>query len=269
MSNFFNAKLGKGKFKKNSDGTQAMPVKLARLNSKISKIILLVFLIILMGLGTVPGYLKGSWRWQKPLQVTNLKQIRNLQQTGISLPGWQTLNQQPIEIGGHKWSFQAIGRDAQNQAILLLRPQRDDKDMPQVEWVDLRGFRWWQTDQPRQWQTDRFGRSQFTVPSTTPGGQPIQVEAQYFRQWIQDRNFSGTFAVLQWYAWSTGGNPEPSSWFFADQIAQWQGSRLPWVAVSILIPIEPLGEIEPVWPLAQSLGQTVQSALIAQALKPS
>lgn len=269
MHNFLNSKLGKGKLNKNIDGTEAMPVKLAPLNSKVSKIILLVFLIILMGLGAVPGYLQGSWRWQKPLQVANLKQIRNLQQTGLTVPGWQTLNQQAIEIGGHKWSFQAIQRDAQTQAILLLRPQRDDKDMPQVEWVDLRGFRWWKTDQPRQWQTDGFRRSQFTVSSTTPGGEALQVEAQYFRNWIQDRNFSGTFAVLQWYAWPTGGNPEPSRWFFADQIAQWQGRRLPWTAVSIMIPIEPLGDIEPTLPLAQSLGQTVQSALVAEAFKPS
>lgn len=267
MHNFFNPKLGKDKSKKNSDGTPAMPVKLALINSKLSKIILLVVLVILIGLGAVPGYLKGSWRWQKPLQVVNLKQVRNLQQTGISLPGWQTLNQQPLEIGGHKWSFQAIQRDPQNQAILLLRPQRDDKDMPQVEWVDLRGFRWWKAEQPRQWQRDGFRRSQFTVPATTPGEQPLQVEAQYFRSWIQDRSFSGTFAVLQWYAWPTGGNPEPSRWFFADQIAQWQGRRLPWVAVSIMIPIEPLGEIEPAWPAAESLGQTVQAALIAEALK--
>ncbi|MFB2979984.1 cyanoexosortase B system-associated protein [Microseira sp. BLCC-F43] len=269
MNNFFNSKFGKGRVNKNLGETQAMPVKLAPLNSKLSKIILLVCLVLLMGLGAVPGYLKGSWRWEKPLSVANLKQIRNLQKTGISLPNWQTLNQQPIEIGGHKWSFQVIGRDAETQAILLLRPMRDDKDMPQVEWVDLRGFRWWQTLQPRQWQTDGFRRSQFTVTSTNAGGQPLQVEAQYFRNWIQERNFSGTFAVLQWYAWPTGGNPEPNRWFFADQIAQWQGRRLPWVAVSIMIPIEPLGDIEPAWRVAESLGQTVQAALIADALKGS
>lgn len=244
-----------------------MPVKLPPLNLKLSKIVLMLFLLVLIGVGTVPGYLKGSWRWQQPLKVANLKQIRNLQQTGLNLPGWQTLNQQGIEIGGHKWSYQAMQRDPQNQAILLLRPMRDDKDMPQVEWVDLKGFRWWQTLQPRQWQTDGLKREQFTVPST--GGQPVQVETQYFRKWINEPNYRGTFAVLQWYAWPTGGNPDPSRWFWADQVAQWQGRRLPWVAVSIMIPIEPLGDIEPTLPAAQSLGQTVQAALIEAALKPN
>lgn len=240
-----------------------MVVKIALNKLKISQIILVLFLLILMVVGAVPGYLKGKWRWQQPQQVANLQQLRQLQETGIALPDWQTVNQKPLQIGGHKWSFQSIQRDAQTQAILLLRPQRDRKDQPQVEWVDLNGFQWWQTNQPRKWQTDQYRDAQFTVPATAPGQQPAKVEAQFFRKWIPDQNFSGTFAVLQWYAWPGGGHQDPSRWFWADQTAQWQGHRLPWVAVSILMPIEPLGEVEKAWPQVQSLAQSVQAALMA------
>lgn len=239
-----------------------MPVKLAAINANIPKIILLLFLLVLLVAGAVPGYLKGQWRWQAPPQVANLKALKNLQKTGLELPGWQTLTQAVIPVSGHQWSLQQIQRDPQTQAILLLHPQPSSKDQPQVEWVDLKGLRWWQSVQTRQWKTDRYRRSQITVE-----GQPFKIEAQFFRSWIQERNFSGTYAVLQWYAWPRGGHPDPSRWFWADQIAQWQGRRVPWIAVSIMIPIEPLGEIEPVWPLAQSLAQTVQAALIAGPLK--
>jgi cyanoexosortase B-associated protein len=224
--------------------------------SKLSQIILLLFLFLLLAVGAVPGYIKGKWSWQQPARVTQLKQIKKLQKDGLTLPGWQTTKQITLPVGGHQWSLQQIQRDSQTQAMLLLRPQQDHKEQPQVEWVDLNGLRWWQSNQPRQWQTDEYKRSQFTIPSTN-----TKVEAQFFRTWIQERNFSGTFAVLQWYAWPGGGNPDPSRWFWGDQIAQWHNRRLPWVGVSIMVPIEPLGDIEKARPTAESLGQTVQAAL--------
>jgi cyanoexosortase B-associated protein len=263
MDYFSHSKHNKGRLIKYNFEKQTMSVKIALNKLKVSQLILVLFLLILMVVGAVPGYLKGKWSWQQPQQVANLQQLRGLQETGITLPDWQTVNQKPLQIGGHKWSFQSMQRDAQTQAIVLLRPQRDRKDQPQVEWVDLNGFQWWQTNQPRKWQTDQYRDVQFTVPATAPGQQPGKVEAQFFRKWIPDQNFSGTFAVLQWYAWPGGGHPNPSRWFWADQTAQWQGYRVPWVAVSILMPIEPLGEVEKAWPQVQSLAQNVQTALMA------
>jgi len=75
---------------------------------------------------------------------------------------------------------------------------------------------------------------------------------------------------LQWYAWTTAGSPSIGRWFWVDQFSQWRDrQRMPWVAVSLLIPIQPLGEIEPVRSLATTLGQAVQSTLLESALKPN
>lgn len=223
-------------------------------NTKISKLILLLFLLLSIGLGAVPSYLNGRWRWQQPPPVASLKQLQEIRKTGLTLPGWQTVSKDVREVSGHKWLFQNIQRDKNTQALVALFPQNGPKDQPQVEWVDIKGFWRWKTDQNR--------RVRFTVGSKDNPTQNAKVEANY----LQGRNQQQTYAVLQWYAVPKGGNPDISTWFWADQIAQWQGRRVPWVAVNIQIPIEPLGDIEQVWPLAESLGQTVQSALMAGAL---
>lgn len=223
-------------------------------NTKLSKLILLLFLLTLIAVGAIPSYVKGNWRWQQPPQVETIKQLQGLRKTGITLPGWKTVSQEIRDVSGHKWSFQNIQRDPKTQALVMLKPQADRKDQPQVEWVDIKGF--W------RWTTDQNSRKQFTVTSKDNPSQTTKVEAQY----LQGRNQQQTYAVLQWYAVPNGGSPDPNKWFWADQSAQWQGRRIPWVAVNIQIPIEPLGDIEKVWPLAESLGQTVQSALMSAAL---
>lgn len=216
----------------------------------VFRVILAGFLILLIGLGTVPGYLTGYWPWAQPPKVANLKQLKNLREIGLTLPGWKTLNQDVQTIGGHKWSVQTIQRDDQTQALLMLRPPNDHKEQPEVEWMDINGA--------QQWETDSYRRLSFK------GSNPeANVEARFFRAWTQQQ----TYAVMQWYAWPRGGNPAPSRWFWADQVAQLQRSRMPWVAVSLFIPIEPLGEIETVQSLALSLGQTIQNSLMAESLK--
>jgi cyanoexosortase B-associated protein len=49
-------------------------------------------------------------------------------------------------------------------------------------------------------------------------------------------------------------------------LAQWRQKRTPWVCVSILLPMEPLGQVETSWKQAQSIGETVQAALMAGPL---
>lgn len=232
-----------------------MLMKLAKENIKLNHIILLLFLIILLLVGAVPGYLQKHWAWEKPLPVTTLSQMRQIRKQGLELPGWQTKTSKEVLVSGDKWLSQQVQIDPQTTAILLLRPQKSDKDQPQVQWVDVKGF--------QRWQTDRDRLVQFTVPPKGENQQPAKVEAQFFRGW----NRQQTFAVLQWYAWYPGGSPDPAKWFWLDQIAQWQGKRVPWVAVSIQIPIEPLGDIEPVLPQATSLGQAVQTALMSNSLQ--
>ncbi|MFB2922165.1 MULTISPECIES: cyanoexosortase B system-associated protein [Aerosakkonema] len=225
--------------------------KLKTYNLKLSQVILLLFLLVLIALGAVPSYLKGRWAWEQPPPIPSLKQIQQLRKTGLSVPGWQTISQQNPEVSGHKWSFQNLQRNPQTQAVLMLLPQNGPKEQPQVEWVDIKGF--W------RWKTDKYRSAQFTATSTNNNSQTAKVEAQYFRGW----NPTQTYAVLQWYAVPNGGSPDPGKWFWADQMAQWQKRRVPWVAVNIQIPIEPLGDIEKVWPIAESIGKTVQSTLMS------
>jgi cyanoexosortase B-associated protein len=130
-----------------------------------------------------------------------------------------------------------------------------------VEWSDVSGFQNWETDSDRS--------VDFTVKNPA-----TKVTAQFFRGLTKRQQGSSqetrrqTYAVLQWYAWSTGGHPAPSQWFFADRAAQWQNRRIPWVAVSILVPIEPLDTIEQHWSEVESLAQTIQSTLMSSVLHP-
>jgi cyanoexosortase B-associated protein len=249
---------------------------------QVPQVIALLLLVALVVIGAAPSYLAGQWPWAKPPQVTTLKQLRNLRQQGLVLPGWKALNHQVVQIGGHKWLYQEIQRDPQTTVVLLLRPQNDHTDQPEVEWTDVN---WYQQQLTQQWTTDSYRHQQFTITSValnpltettlpaqqTASAQAIaKVEAQFFRGWNQQQ----TYAILQWYAWPGGGHPAPSHWFWVDRSAQLSSAfgqsrglrRVPWVAVSILVPIEPLGDIEAAWPTAQSLGQTVQAALMASPL---
>ena len=53
-------------------------------------------------------------------------------------------------------------------------------------------------------------------------------------------------------------------WFLVDQKAQLRDERVPWVAVSIKIPMEALGSLKDMEPMAKSLGQEVQKTLEKQ-----
>lgn len=235
------------------------------------KWLLVLFILAVAAFSAIPNYLVDRWAWEKPPELANIVALRALQQQGLSLANWQTLEQQVVEIGGHKWSYQALSptltapltptssAEATPQLpqnlVLLLRPQTWHRDLPQVDWMDINGVQGWTEDSRRQ--------IQFTTPSVGTEPRSIQVSARFFRGWNQER----TFAVLQWYAWPTGGSPAPSHWFWVDQGSQWrQHQRTPWIAVSLLFPIKPLGDIETVRTQAEALGQQVQSTLMATVL---
>lgn len=212
----------------------------------------------------MPGYFTGNWPWAQLPPVANIKQLNELRKTGLKLPGWKTLEQRTVRIGEHEWSFQAVARDDSKPLVALLLPQSDRKSLPQVEWVDINGV--------EKWKTDSYMRIHFavetsplekrTLASNLTKNIAASVEARFFRAWNQRQ----TFAVLQWYAWPDGGHPAPSRWFWADQLAQLHRDRVPWVAVCLQIPIEPLGDIEASRPLAQAIGKIVQTALMAGPL---
>jgi len=234
---------------------------------QLPQIIVLFFLLVVMAVGAIPSYLTGHWPWEHPPKVTNLKQLNQLRQTGVTLPGWQTVEQKTITVGGHQWSIQQLQQQTQQPVNLLIFPQKGNKDQPQVEWMDIDGLMGWQTDSLSQIQ---FTVEPSLVKEAVGASKPTSlkaanVEARFFRAWIQSPKMAQTFAVLQWYAWVEGGNPSPSRWFWADQLAQLRRRRVSWVAVCLQIPIEPLGNLELSRPLAISLGQKIQAALMANA----
>ncbi len=222
---------------------------------QLSKIIVLVFLLVLVGVVAIPGYATGRWPWTNPPPVANLKQLKILRQNGLTLPGWQTLRtQNHVVIGGHRWLVQEI-KNHQTIALLLLLPQNGPKDQPQVEWLDIKGFHRWQTDSDR---TLPFTVNLTSVPNT----QTATVEARFFRS----RTPQQTFAVLQWYAWQNGGSTATSRWFWEDSIARLSNRRASWVAVCIIVPIQPNADIKIAQPILESLGKIVQAKLIAETL---
>ena len=210
----------------------------------------------------MPNYFTGNWAWQRVSPLEPIETLKAIQAKGLALPGWHTLEQDRLEIGGHKWSVQAIVPAAtaktatlQEATLLMLRPQTWQRDMPQVDWVDINGA--------QRWTADSLQSLKFTVPNAfARTGQPTELETRFLRGWHEKQ----TYAVLQWYAWKTGGSSAPGSWFWTDQFSQLRDRhRTAWIAVSILMPIPPLGDINTHKSQAEALGKLVQST-IASAL---
>ncbi|MDF5725221.1 MAG: cyanoexosortase B system-associated protein [Rhizonema sp. PD37] len=224
--------------------------------SQLYQIVALLLLLLVLVIGAVPGYLKGHWQWQQPPAVVSLKKLKQIHHTGLTLPGWQTTEQREEPIGGYKWSYQEIEKNnSPIKAILLLLPQNGPKDQPQVEWTEINSW--------AQWDKSQFRSAEFTVqPTQASSNSEVKVQASFFRATTKQK----TFAVLQWYAWQNGGSTSPLPWFVADQVAKWHKKRAPWVAVTILIPMEPFGQVEKTWQDTESLGKTVQSALMSTFL---
>ena len=224
----------------------------------------MVTLAAIAMVSAIPHYVTGQWPWTHPLDVASIQVLQNLKQQSLSLPGWQTLTHKTIKIGGNDWSYQELQSQdtpdqptaAASQIAILLRPQPWRTNQPEVEWLDIAGSQNWQVDSRRQFQ--------FTIdPVASMKQKPVQVKARFLRGWNQQQ----TYAVVQWYAWPGGGGPSPSQWFWADQNRQWRSrQRLPWIAVSILIPIEPVGDVRPYQPFAIALSQAVQTVLISGPL---
>lgn len=227
-----------------------------KLRPKQSQIIIVILMTVLLIGVALPGYISKKLVWRDMPQLKTLPQLQTIRKEGLTLSGWQTVNIQSIKIGNQEWLKQEVKRDKKN-AIVLLFPQNYYKDQPQVEWMDLNGFLGWKTDEEQQ---DRF-----SVKSPSKDLDPVEVEVKFFKAWTTTQ----TYAVAQWYAWPNGGHPAPSHWFWADRFAQLSRNRAPWVAVSLLIPIQPLGNIQEVWPVAASLGESVQASLMAEALVAS
>ena len=221
-----------------------------------------IFVLAIALTQALPHYLTGEWAWTHPPHVKQLEQLQALQKQGLRVPTWQPLSQEVMRLGGHRWSVQQLVAPtlqlptADMTVVLMLRPQLENTDQPQIDWVNIGSEFGWTAD------SDRW--IEFSAPA--PSGRSTLVQARFLRYW----DHSQTYAAVQWYAWSNGGSANASRWFWADQVSQWRDrQRMPWVAVNLLIPIEPLGELDATRAIAQSLGQTVQSTLLATMLPSS
>jgi cyanoexosortase B-associated protein len=229
----------------------------------------------------MPNYVTGNWSWTHPAEVAAIRDLRDLREQGLEVPGWTTLDQRVGEIGGRTWSIQtltAASPDLQAQLdtndirlpiYLFLRPQTWHSDQPQVEWMDINGLQRWTTDSYRRLHVPvhdanaALPESSDFLTDPTSVNNSATIETQYFRGW----NSQGTYAVLQWYAWANGGHPATSRWFWTDQMSQWRDrQRMPWIAVCVLIPIRPVGDITVANPLAERLAKAIQQALETQVL---
>jgi cyanoexosortase B-associated protein len=217
------------------------------------QILLLTFLTILLAIGAVPGYLAGKWQWQNPPAVKSLGELKTIRKQGIQLPGWPTQEQRSVVLGEHPWSIQQMKNDRNEESTLFLFTQNGPKDQPQVEWAEINGV--------QRWKTDSDGEQGFEVKL---GDKSVPITTKTFRAWNSKR----TYGVMEWYAWTDGGHPSPSHWFFADRMAQLQGKRQPWVAVAILIPMEPLDDLNKYRDRLADLAKLAHGQLYDRALKP-
>lgn len=215
----------------------------------ISRILLIFILTIVMTISTLPGYVSRTWSWLDLPKVANIHQIKNIQKTGLTIPGWKTVSIEAKNVGTKEWLFQTIEQNNDEKIMLLFLPQNYYLHKPEVEWVDVDGV--------ERWKTDSYGKLKFTVTQAQGSG---EVKTRIFRAW----NSKQTFAVVQWYAWPNGGHYATLNWYWFDRLAQFKHQRLPWIAVCLKIPIEPLGDLQTAKPLMESVAKTVQSALNAE-----
>jgi cyanoexosortase B-associated protein len=212
-------------------------------NLSRAKLVLLALLLLLLLFGSAPGYLSRNWVWRASPEVVPLTALRQVRQKGIPIADWKIDKGEAIALGEHKWYMQDLSQGKKTATVFLL-PQTTSKSKPEVEWSDLEGA--------ELWKSDGYQTLKLSIAGTNQ-----TIEARFFRAWTRSK----TYAVVQWYAQPQGGSAAPSQWFWADQRAQWQGKRVPWVAVSIKIPMEPLGDVSKLQPDAESLAQTVQKSL--------
>ncbi|MEM9904169.1 MAG: cyanoexosortase B system-associated protein [Cyanobacteria bacterium P01_D01_bin.44] len=220
---------------------------------RLLKSLIVAILAILVAVNALPRYFSGQWPWSPAPSVPQIEALRNIRKAGLAIPGWQQVVQETATFGGDTWSVQQFAsQPAGAPVVLLLRPQAQASDQPEVEWLDLKGAQKWTMDSSQRMKIEK---------AATADTSAYQLQANFLRVW----NSQQTYAALQWYAWPQGGHPSPSRWFWGDQKAQLQShQRLPWVAATLLVPIAPLGDSEAARPMIQSLGQQVQTALQAQ-----
>ena len=240
----------------------SLPPKTAPKRSVVQLAIVAV-LALFVAVSALPQYVDG-WAWTTPPKMANATRnaLQAIPDQGLKIPGWVTTQQDKTKLGGKTWSVQQLSAaDAASSSglspvFLLLRAQSYEGDQPEVEWLDVKGS--------QHWKTDSYQKLTFKVPIEEAGvnkSKTVRINSDFLRAWSKDQ----TYAVLQWYAWPSGGSPSPAQWFWADQKTQWtRYQRTPWVAVSIWLPIAPFSDPASQQGLAESLAKSTQQTLLKE-----
>ena len=239
-----------------------------------AKLGVIVILMVILAIAAVPAYLQGEWTsislagvklpiwsiqapWQQPFPVKNLGRIRELRNKNLEIPGWETIESAPLQIGGHQWLGQILRQSERRDITLFIFPQNGPKLLPGVEWVDMNGFFKWNVDSQR---TLTFTAEAQDTNAT--------VTARFLLARESRRSPFGipqTVAVVEWYAWGNGGHYSPVRWFWLDQRAQLKKQRVPWIAVTLRIPVDPKSTLDTVQPEVEALAKVVQARLMTEA----
>jgi cyanoexosortase B-associated protein len=228
--------------------SRKIPAEVALVLDKVKKqislnyLLLLVLLFFLIVVGILPNLISGQWLWMDKPRIGNIQRMTSLRQSGIELSNLKTIDQRPVQIGEGEWSVQMLESSDGKRITLLLKPQVYYKTQPEVEWSDINSISRWNTGE----------RTELKIPAQSGG----QATARLYRAWKQN-----TFAVVQWYAWLGGGHYDPSVWYWSDQRAQLKRQRVPWIAVSLHIPLEPTKDLKTIAPFALDLATKVQNHL--------
>lgn len=228
--------------------SQKIPAEVTLVLDKVKKkipgnyLLLLGLLLFLILGGILPNLISGQWSWMDQPRIGNIQKMQALRKSGIDLPNLTTIDQRQAQIGEGEWSVQMVESPDGKRITVLLKPQVYYKDQPEVEWSDINSIGRWNTGET----------TGLTIPTQSGG----KATARFYRAWKQN-----TFAVVQWYAWLGGGHYDPSVWYWLDQWAQLKRQRVPWIAVSLHIPLEPTKELQTLTPFALNLAGEVQSNL--------
>lgn len=224
-----------------ADGITLVLDKVKKLRTGNYLLLLCLLLFLVLG-GVLPNLISGHWSWVDQPRIGNIQKMQILQKSGIKFSDLKTIDQQQGEIGEGKWSVQAVESPDGRRTAVLLKPQIYYKNQPGVEWSNISAISRW-----NQGET-----TELSIP--TQSGR--KAKARFYRAWTQS-----TFAVVQWYAWLGGGHYDPSVWYWLDQWAQLKRQRVPWIAVCLLIPLDPTKELQTLTPFALHLAGEVQSYL--------
>ncbi|MGD1904012.1 MAG: cyanoexosortase B system-associated protein [Geitlerinemataceae cyanobacterium] len=220
-----------------------------------------LFFAIALVVGALPPYFQGKLPTDSTIQEVQLKTLKSIVQDGLEIENWSVVDASQLTLGPYEWLQQVVRADpetphAEREALLLIHPQKSatgTSSLPQTEWSDIEGLLGGQGDL----ELDNWNWMEFPVLDADGQESGGTVNARFFRTWTPAQ----TYATTAWYAWPNGGHYSGARWFLTDLGAQLSGTRQPWAAVAVLVPIEVRGDIEGAREVATDLAQAIHTAL--------